>query len=1513
MIVNNKRLRTVRRPNNKYGLGSLLKGAFTSNEDDLSKSDKNLLSGINAIGNSFASGLQEIAQQNAQNLQAERQRQATQWQAQENLTNSIHNQINDTYQANLARQQQFAQQQQAALQQNNLNAYGGHLNKFMLGSLISTGLAVDKGVGSVIGGNMHSGAGDTLSKIPGMGVVGGVVNRLFGSNVNQDAVDSKNAQISNVANQSINGSDSSSLLNSWNNRSTVSAFSKKDIGSDGLFNHKASKTYKQLVANAAAATVQQNANGALAANNLNSRNTEDAMYNISAQGGPLEVALMNDYIVNDRLKSGIGNRIYSMPSNFGMGESQFAFGGDVMTNGADYSTGMKHINAGETHEENPYEGVPIGADPQGNPNLVEEGETIYDDYVFSNRLIVPEQKAEKGKKLTQEQKILKKYSNITYANAAKKAEHECGVDERPNDPIAKQGFEAVLTILASSQEKERAIAELEEQQGDIEAQKKQLENMSAEQYTALQAQQAMEQQQQQQMAQQQAQAQQQSQQQAIQQEAIQQQGQYSQQQPQETQPTPEEAMAMQQQMAAYGGQLFAEGGQLSPEELAAAQAQEQQAQQANYQQAQEQAMADQRQLQDQSTEQPQTEEAPKQELTGIDNGTPADEMSTSELNETIDQIYQWAKANGVNDLAKRARKIKRASRESKEDFVDDALEDISIYESQKASEQEQQAVQEGNNPDEQTAQAQQAQLMQEQQAQEAAQEASAANELNAQMQDTQQYAQGGQMSQQEQLQILDAFMEQLGQSQDENILQYYNQFTKLKQANDQQSLAQAYQLASQLYQAYTQQANGQQSYAFGGAMNLNSNLQTYSGLPQATLKRNGTQENLKRLLKSLGYNIEEGTEITNDDILKAFEQADSKTINIKKAKRAINKAYKEKGIDPSKLKGRALDKYNQDLMNQAIALKMNEFEVPNSYSQNLFINNSAIGNNKAKALANYNNQALIDELIGTGNYIVEPNDKGEIPWGDNIANRYSIIEEFPMGENGASISTNDPSYWNTDENDLSANTRGIYGYNKNELQGLDKWDLKQFADDINNEVALKDKKFVLSKSGQLPYSTGLSEEDATNLIDNDTKEFWEYLKSNPNEWDSKKLEDIKKALVAKGNNNKIKANELTLDQAYNWAMTGKWGNYHTPVKPVQEPLAYRFVTPLGKYLALNDPNDYQRLVNQYGKDAKEENINGITYRTITIPDETLERNLLKIGDTTLNISNNPEILKSLKTSKEPLGKDAQLGTGYNGITHWFTYDWDNDADNTPDKNDDVYPIPAEWPYYLGAGIQLGATVGNILNKPDYSGVNAIINASKEAGKYTPVNFKPVGEYVKYNPYDINYVNNQANANNQAAIRQLQNASNGNTGALMAGLMSQNYNYGLGIGKNYRESFEYNDANRLKSAEFNRGTDEFNSEGALKAAMANQDAQVKARASQLDGLYKGYGLRHEIEKDRSNAISANLSGLANMLFNAYAQNVYNKQAAWRLNHTDQLGTQNVTTNHEAKGGKIRRKKHKGLSF
>ena len=82
--------------------------------------------------------------------------------------------------------------------------------------------------------------------------------------------------------------------------------------------------------------------------------------------------------------------------------SILAFGGNVEANGATWSDGMTHINVGGSHEENPNEGVQLGVDNEGTPNLVEEGEVIYNDYVFSNRLTVPVIK--KKKDLSQEEK-----------------------------------------------------------------------------------------------------------------------------------------------------------------------------------------------------------------------------------------------------------------------------------------------------------------------------------------------------------------------------------------------------------------------------------------------------------------------------------------------------------------------------------------------------------------------------------------------------------------------------------------------------------------------------------------------------------------------------------------------------------------------------------------------------------------------------------------------------------------------------------------------------------------------------------------------------------------------------------------------------------------------------------------------------------------------------------------------------------------------------------------------------
>jgi len=107
----------------------------------------------------------------------------------------------------------------------------------------------------------------------------------------------------------------------------------------------------------------------------------------------------------------------------------------------------------------------MGVDHQGTPNLVEEGEVIYDDYVFSDRLTVPE--ISKKKDLSYDEKVLKKYSGKTYADAAKKAEKESGVDERPNDEVSRKTFEAILEVLAQSQEKEREMDKLRQMQEAI--------------------------------------------------------------------------------------------------------------------------------------------------------------------------------------------------------------------------------------------------------------------------------------------------------------------------------------------------------------------------------------------------------------------------------------------------------------------------------------------------------------------------------------------------------------------------------------------------------------------------------------------------------------------------------------------------------------------------------------------------------------------------------------------------------------------------------------------------------------------------------------------------------------------------------------------------------------------------------------------------------------------------------------------------------------------------------------
>lgn len=132
-------------------------------------------------------------------------------------------------------------------------------------------------------------------------------------------------------------------------------------------------------------------------------------------------------------------------ANFARNATKFALGGDMQTNGSDFSNGLMHINAGLSHEDNPYDGVQLGTDAQGKPNLVEEGETIFDDYVFSKRI--------KADAKTKKKFHIGKNTDISYADLSKKLEKESA--ERPNDAISQAGLEKQMHDLADEQERQK--------------------------------------------------------------------------------------------------------------------------------------------------------------------------------------------------------------------------------------------------------------------------------------------------------------------------------------------------------------------------------------------------------------------------------------------------------------------------------------------------------------------------------------------------------------------------------------------------------------------------------------------------------------------------------------------------------------------------------------------------------------------------------------------------------------------------------------------------------------------------------------------------------------------------------------------------------------------------------------------------------------------------------------------------------------------------------------------------
>lgn len=297
-----------------------------------------------------------------------------------------------------------------------LNKYG--LGGDMLGGMASAALSIQKSVDNLMsnGYELENDGLNALASLPGFGFVKG----LFGTRANE----AEQIQSLNSKRQIARNMGAAGIANSFDD----AAFNRIGINTEsegysgGIFSGVGNKNRDFQLSNVLAKQNQDNA-------------ISNGIYNVS--------------------KNQMADAIRSYQGKFG--GRLFKEGGlfPELTHGGIFSNGIRNIDAGSTHENNPNGGVNMGIAPDGIKNTVEEGEKIWNDYVFSARL--------KPRK-----KFLDKYhikKDMSFADVCDKFQKES--EETPNDPITKRGLEANLGALMQEQEEVRRLKELRKLKAEI--------------------------------------------------------------------------------------------------------------------------------------------------------------------------------------------------------------------------------------------------------------------------------------------------------------------------------------------------------------------------------------------------------------------------------------------------------------------------------------------------------------------------------------------------------------------------------------------------------------------------------------------------------------------------------------------------------------------------------------------------------------------------------------------------------------------------------------------------------------------------------------------------------------------------------------------------------------------------------------------------------------------------------------------------------------------------------------
>ena len=193
------------------------------------------------------------------------------------------------------------------------------------------------------------------------------------------------------------------------------------------------------------------------------------------------------------------------------------------------------------------------------------------------------------------------------------------------------------------------------------------------------------------------------------------------------------------------------------------------------------------------------------------------------------------------------------------------------------------------------------------------------------------------------------------------------------------------------------------------------------------------------------------------------------------------------------------------------------------------------------------------------------------------------------------------------------------------------------------------------------------------------------------------------------------------------------------------------------------------------------------------------------------------------------------------------------------------------------GSAIGA-LSSVFEKPDYTNSDLILNVVNNLSR-DRVSSRPINNYLTYKPLDRDYYLSKLQGQAGATRAALRN-SGSNPGQVMAGLLAADYNAQNAVGDTLMKMDMYNEQQRQAVEQFNRGTNQYNSQAAMSADAQNAQLASIRDKMRLAGITSAAGMREATDTALATSKSMNLTnffdnlgavGQENFIMNQIASN------------------------------------------